>query len=330
MGVYASNFKVEQMLGEIFTSQRQFINHFFDHIDVGLAEKVLGEFLKCEGMLIFTGVGKSGIIADKVAKTMISTGTRAMYLPPTGAMHGDIGLVSDKDLVVMLSKSGKSSELMELARYVRKRNASSMAWVSTKDTPLDKFVDHSILLPLEGEICPFDLAPTTSTAVQLIFGDVISVALMRAKKFTLDQFALNHPAGAIGKLIAQRVEDVMVKGEGLPLCNPTDKLKDLLVNLSEKRLGCLLVVDDNQKLLGVFTDGDLRRALASEGSDLLNLPISDLMISNPLTIAPMVLTSTALELMEGEKKVLVLPVIEAEKVVGIIHLHHIIDKRVSV
>jgi len=317
------------MLGEIFTSQRQFLNHFFDHVDVKQAEVVLREFLKCEGMIVFTGVGKSGIIADKLSKTMISTGTRAVYLPPTAAVHGDIGLLTEKDLVCMLSKSGKSQELLNLAKYVRKKNVPSMAWVSALNTPLAKMVDFSILLPFQREICPFDLAPTTSTAIQLIFGDVMAVALMKAKKFSLDQYALNHPGGTIGKLITQRVEDVMVKDEELPICSLTDSLKEVLVLLSKKRLGCVLIVDETKKLLGIFTDGDLRRALQEKGEFILSTPMETMMTRAPITIEPTLLTSTALDLMEGEKKIMMLPVLEEERVVGLLHLHHILDTRTS-
>ncbi len=314
------------MLREIFTRQRQFINYFFDALEYDRAELVLNEFLACQGMIVFTGVGKSGIIADKLAKTMMSTGTRAFHLPPMDAVHGDIGMLTNKDLVVLISKSGQSDEVINIAKLMKKRGIRTIAWVSTKTSPLALICDFVMQLPLEREICPFDLAPTTSTAVQLIFGDVLAVALMQAKKFSIDQYALNHPAGGIGKMIADRVEDVMSKGDELPLCNKDQILRELLVELSEKRCGSLLVVDGENRLEGIFTDGDLRRALAEKGEEVLSYKISELATKAGLTVNPQTLVIDALRLMEGEKKVMMLPVVEQGKIVGLIHMHHIMSK----
>ena len=317
------------MLREIFTRQRQFINFFFETLEISRAELVLNEFLACQGMIVFTGVGKSGIIADKLAKTMMSTGTRAFHLPPMDAVHGDIGMLTDKDLVVLISKSGLSDEVINIAKLMKKRGIRTIAWVSTKSSPLASICDFVMQLPIEREICPFDLAPTTSTAVQLIFGDVLAVALMQAKKFSIDQYAMNHPAGGIGKMIADRVDDVMSKGDELPLCKKDQLLRDVLVELSEKRCGCLLVVDDEARLEGVFTDGDLRRALAENGEKVLSYKIGDLITKGGLTASPQTLVLEALRLMEGEKKVMMLPVIEQGKVVGLIHMHHILSKGIA-
>ncbi len=314
------------MLREIFTRQRQFINYFFETLEMDRAELVLNEFLACQGMIVFTGVGKSGIIADKLAKTMMSTGTRAYHLPPMDAVHGDIGMLTDKDLVVLISKSGLSEEVITIAKLMKKRGIRTIAWVSTRTSPLASLCDFVMYLPIEREICPFDLAPTTSTAVQLIFGDVLSVALMQAKKFSIDQYALNHPAGGIGKMIADRVEDVMSKGDELPLCKKDHLLREVLVELSEKRCGCLLIVDDENRLEGIFTDGDLRRALAQKGEAVLSYRLSDLLTKGGFTVTPQTLVLDALRLMEGEKKVMMLPVIEHGKIVGLIHMHHILSK----
>jgi arabinose-5-phosphate isomerase len=317
------------MLREIFTRQRQFINYFFDALEMDRAELVLNEFLACQGMIVFTGVGKSGIIADKLAKTMMSTGTRAYHLPPMDAVHGDIGMLTDKDLVVLISKSGQSDEVLNIAKLMKKRGVRTIAWVSTKTSPLAVVCDFVMYLPIEREICPFDLAPTTSTAIQLIFGDVLAVALMQAKKFSIDQYAMNHPAGGIGKMIADRVEDVMSKGDELPVCSGDQLLKEVLVELSRKRCGCLLIVDDEGKLEGIFTDGDLRRALEEVGEVVLSFKMSELLTAQCLFATPQMLMLDALKLMEGEKKVMMLPVIEGTKLVGLIHLHHILSKGIS-
>ena len=276
-------------------------------------------------MIIFTGVGKSGIIADKLTKTLLSTGTKSLYLPPSSAIHGDIGMVSPGDLVVLLSKSGKSTEIVEIAKLMQKRGVATMGWVSEKGSPLSNFVDHAVELPLQSEICPFGLAPTTSTAVQLIFGDIIAVALMKAKKFSLDEYALNHPGGAIGKLIAQSVNDVMIKEDLLPICYTKDKLKDVLVELSNKRCGCLLVLDEAKKLQGIFTDGDLRRFIEKNKGKGFSKKMGDLVTREFVSTTPKTLTSQVLELMENDKKVMMLPVLEGDELVGLIHIHHILS-----
>jgi arabinose-5-phosphate isomerase len=317
------------MLREIFTRQRQFINYFFDTVELDRAELVLNEFLACKGMIVFTGVGKSGIIADKLAKTMMSTGTRAYHLPPLDAVHGDIGMLTDKDVVVIISKSGLSEEVISIARLMKKRGIRTIAWVSTRTSPLALICDLVMYLPIEREICPFDLAPTTSTAIQLIFGDVLAVALMEAKKFSIDQYALNHPAGGIGKMIADKVEDVMSKGDELPLCPGNKLVREVLVKLSEKKLGCLLVVDEEGRLEGIFTDGDLRRALEEKGENVLSHKVGDLIVIDCLTASPNMLVLDALKIMQGKKKVMVLPVVEDGKVVGLIHMHHIFTKGIA-
>ena len=317
------------MLREIFSRQRQFINYFFDTLGMDRAELVLNEMLACQGMIVFTGVGKSGIIADKLAKTMMSTGTRAYHLPPLDAVHGEIGMLTDKDLVVLISKSGQSDEVVNIAKLMKKRGIRTIAWVSTKTSPLATLCDLVMYLPIEREICPFDLAPTTSTAIQLIFGDVLAVALMQTKKFSLDQYALNHPAGCIGKMIAEKVEDVMSKGDELPLCNKEELLRDVLVELSQKRCGALLVIDEGGQLEGVFTDGDLRRALEEKGEKVLSQKIGDFLTKECITATSQMLVIEALKLMEGEKKIMMLPVIDAGVVVGLVHLHHIHSKGIT-
>lgn len=289
------------------------------------AEKVLAMILGCKGMVIFSGVGKSGIIAEKLAKTMISTGSRSLYLSPQEALHGDIGIASKDDLIILLSKSGKGTEIEALAKSCKKRGVTTMAWVSDKGSNLSTYVDFTMHLPLEGEICPFGLAPTTSTALQLIFGDCLAVALMEASKFSIDQYALNHPAGSIGKLIAECVEDVMVTGDALPNCPKQMLIKDALFTLSNKKLGALLINDEEGKLLGVFTDGDLRRLIQTKGSAALDEPLENVMNTSFIFVAKSELTSKALEMMENEKKpILVMPVVQDGRAIGMIHMHHII------
>lgn len=315
----------EQIIEELLKKQRQYLDYYFDHIDINEIEALIDACLNTEGLIIFTGVGKSGIIADKIAMTLVSTGTKALYLPPTNFLHGDIGILSDKDLLVMISRSGDTEELFSLIPFARKRNTRLVAMVSNPLSRLAKICDLCVHLPVEKELCPFDLAPTTSTVAQLLCGDLLSVALMRFKQFNLSDYILNHPSGAIGKKMTLTVEDIMFNG--LPLAKPDDLLIDVLVELSNKKCGALLIIDPDYKLLGIFTDGDLRRALQVQGVNVLHEPIKNLMTMTPTTVSKGTLAWDALKLMQKDPKkfILVLPILDGEKVIGIIRMHDIIQ-----
>lgn len=316
------------MLKQLFTQKRQYLEYFFDHIDIEAAEKFVSILKNRQGLIVLSGVGKSGLVAKKIAVTLTSTGTRATFLSPTNALHGDLGILSEKDIFILLSKSGESDELLNLIPFLRNRGTFLLGVVSNAKSRLAKACDFSITLPLEKELCPFNLAPTTSTAIQMIFGDVIAVALMQQQQFSMDQYALNHPAGSIGKRMTLKVSDLMLKGSHLPVCKPQDKLMDILVELSNKRCGCILVIDDNSILQGIFTDGDLRRALLKQGPQALNLPIQNLLTKNPRVIAADKLAFDAMKLMEADQKnaITCLPVIDDHrKVLGLIKLHDIVQ-----
>ncbi len=319
--------KEETIIRTFFEEQKKYINHFFDALDFEKTEEILEKFLQCQGSLIFTGVGKSGIIAQKLAQTFLSFGTKAFFLPPMDALHGDLGILTEQDLFIVLSKSGETEEVLKLLPHVRKKKAKVIAIVSSAGSQLAKKSDVWISLPLLRELCPFNLAPTTSTTLQLIFGDVLATAMMRKKNFTLQDYALNHPAGLIGKKITLRVEDLMLKGKDVPLCKPSDQLIDVLPRLSEKRCGMLLVVDEAGKLLGIFTDGDLRRALESQGGKILEKPVAELMNASPRWTHKDILAVDALKQMEENPKsrIMALAVLERGKVIGLLHIHDILQ-----
>ena len=319
------------MLRDLFDEYQSHLNFFFNHVDVNAAKKIYDLFFACKGMLIFTGVGKSGIIAEKLAMTMISTGTKALYLPPMNALHGDIGIITDKDVLICISKSGETNELLRMIPFAQKKGAKTIAWVSNPSSKLLQACNVGISLPLNKELCPFDLAPTTSTAIQLIFGDVLSVALMKGKNFSLDDYALNHPAGNIGKKISLTVDELMIKGDQLPLCNPNDRLKEILVMLTNKRCGCVLVVDPKEHMQGIFTDGDLRRALQKDAATMLEKPMKDLMTSSFIHTQKGVLAWDALRLMQKDPKrrVMMVPVLDRENLVGLICMHDIVQAGIS-
>jgi arabinose-5-phosphate isomerase len=313
---------------ELFHSYRDGINHFFNGIDLQEVEEVLNAFKKCSGLLVFSGVGKSGLVAQKIATTMTSTGTRALFLSPVEAMHGDIGVVSANDLFIAVSKSGETEELLHLLPYVRNKGAKVIAFVSNPESRIAKGADITLTLPVEKELCPFNLAPTISTTAQLILGDVLAIALMKAAQFSLDQYAMNHPSGTIGKRITLKVEDLMLKGEHIPRAKAQTRIIDALHELSNKRAGCLLIVDDQEKLLGIFTDGDLRRALQKYGDALLQKPLEEVMTKEGRTIGPQVLAWEAMKIMEGSQKspIMMMPVInENRRVLGLLKMHDIIQ-----
>lgn len=315
------------MLKKLFTEEKTYLDYFFHHLDMEAAEIILQAFLSCTGVIFFTGVGKSGIIAQKIAATLISTGTQAIYLTPTDALHGDLGIVREKDLFVFISKSGESDELLHLLPNIRNKGACLIGFVSNNQSRLAKACDLFVTLPLERELCPFDMVPTTSTEIQLIFGDVLAIALMRAKSFSLDDFAMNHPAGRLGRRMTLHVKDLMLTGHSVPLGRKEDKLIDVLVELSNKRCGCVIIVDENLALQGIFTDGDLRRALQTKGPEILEEKMEVLMTAKPKWIGASALAWDAMKLMEADQKrpVMVLPVLDNQKVTGIIKLHDLVQ-----
>jgi arabinose-5-phosphate isomerase len=319
------------MLQELLKEQRRYLDPYFDRLDLIEVDKVIQECLNTQGLIIFTGVGKSGIIAEKIAMTLISTGTKALYLPPTNFLHGDIGILSEKDLFVLMSRSGETEELLNLVPFAKRRNARLLAIVSNPHSRLAKHCDLSIYLPFEKELCPFDLAPTSSTAVQLLFGDLLAIALMRSKGFDLSAYALNHPSGAIGKKMSITVEQLMFKEDQLPLALPEACLSEVLAELSNKKLGALMIVDAQKNFIGIFTDGDLRRVLQNQGSEVLGKPMCDLMTVNALTIEKGKLAWEALKIMQKDPKkfVMVLPVVEKGRVVGILRMHDIVQAGIS-
>lgn len=316
------------MLNELLKREREGLDYFFDEFDLEQIDKLLQMILNSQGALFFTGVGKSGLVAKKIAQTMTSTGSRSIYLSPIDALHGDIGIVTNKDIVFLLSKSGETDELLSLLPTLRNKEITTVAVVSNLSSRLAKECDFVINLPCKLELCPFDMAPTMSTTIQMIFGDILSIALMQKRNFSKDQFAENHPAGRIGKRIHLKVKDLMVQNNALPICHPEDKIVDVLVELSNKRCGCLLIIDQEHHLEGIFTDGDLGRSLQTYGKEMFDKKIGDVMTRNPKSIQAQNLAIEAMYMMEKNQKkaITVLPVIQEDKtLVGLIRLHDILQ-----
>lgn len=306
---------------------RKSLNQFFEELDLNEVQRAFEFILGCKGTLFLSGVGKSGFIAQKIAATLVSTGTKAVFLSPAGALHGDIGIVSSQDQFLAFSKSGESEELLGLIPHVRKKGALILAVVSEAGSRLEKVSDFAVHLPTKQEICPYDLAPTTSTAAQLIFGDCLAIGLMQAKQFSVADFASNHPAGFLGRKITLKVSDLMLKGEAIPCCKKIDRLIDILPELTGKRCGCILIVDENDRLDGIFSDGDLRRAIHTQGEKALQAPMESLMTHSPRTTNPDKFAIDALHQMEEDpgRLISVLPVLQNGKLAGLLRLHDIIQ-----
>ncbi|NGX39607.1 MAG: Arabinose 5-phosphate isomerase KdsD [Chlamydiae bacterium] len=312
-------------LEELCLRQKQYLLHYFEALDLSEVEAVLEVCLQCSGILALTGLGKSGIIAQKIARTFVSTGTRSLFLPPTDLLHGDIGVLTEDDVVLLFSKSGETKELIEMVGPIRMRGAKIIAVVSDRDSRLAKEGDLMVTLPVEKELCPFDLAPTTSATVQLLFGDLLSISLMQKKGFRLEDYAQNHPSGSIGKKITLTVRELMKNRKELPICRPEDRLMDALFDLSDKKCGCLLVARED-KLLGIFTDGDLRRALHGRGGEVVHETMDNLLTAHPIVVGPEELALDAMKKMQENRFVMVAPVIENGKLIGLIRLHDIIHE----
>ncbi|MBI3508605.1 MAG: KpsF/GutQ family sugar-phosphate isomerase [Chlamydiia bacterium] len=315
------------MLRELFEEQRTLLDRFFQSLDFDAALQVFDKLLSCKGVIHLSGVGKSGHIAQKIATTLSSTGTRAIFLSSAHALHGDIGLVSKEDIFWFLSKSGESQELIDLLPHIQQRGVFTIGCTSHPKSRLAKACDLAMPLVIQKELCPYDLVPTTSTAAQLIFGDCMAIALMRAKGFSRSAFAANHPAGFLGRKSTLKISDLMLKEKELPLCQPEQMLIELLHELSSKRCGCLLVIDKDQKLLGIFTDGDLRRAIEKKGAEALHQKMSDLMNPRPKTSTEERLAFEAVRLMEEDPKhpITVLPILREQKIVGLLKMHDILQ-----
>ncbi|MDF2549606.1 MAG: uncharacterized protein K0S07_673 [Chlamydiales bacterium] len=315
----------EGLLGQLMNEMQGQLNYFFSQLDYQKLDQLLKELWHCKGNLFFTGVGKSGIVANKIATTLTSTGTKSLYLSPMDALHGDVGLVEKGDVALLFSKSGETDELLQLMPALKNKGARVIAVVCEEESRVARSSDLVIVLPLQKELCPFGLAPTTSTSLQLIFGDVLAVALMRVKNFSLDQYAKNHPAGRIGKRITLHVRDLMLSGRDLPLCHPQQSVLDILVELSDKKCGCVLVVSENLHLVGIFTDGDLRRALQLKGPAIFETKIEEVMSLSPKCTHPEALAVDGMKIMESGQPVTVLPVLDEGKLVGLLKMHDIIQ-----
>ncbi len=273
-----------------------------------------------QGKIIISGMGKSGIIAQKIAATMSSTGSTALFLHPADAAHGDLGIVDHDDIVICLSKSGTTEELNFIIPALRQIGAKIIAITGNLRSFLAMNADITLDTGIEKEACPYDLAPTTSTTAMLAMGDALAISLMQQKKFTQRDFALTHPKGSLGRRLTVQVSDIMVKGDALPLVAATASVTDLILEMTSKRYGVSGVVQSDGTLCGIFTDGDLRR-LVQGGQEFLSLNAGSVMTGNPKTVTPCTMARECLDILENWRITQLLVCDTSQRPVGIVHIH---------
>ena len=298
------------------------VSQLYSRIDKNFAaacEKILA----CKGRVVVTGMGKSGHIGSKIAATLASTGTPAFFVHPGEASHGDLGMITKADVVIAISNSGSTSEILTLIPLIVRLNIPLISMTGDAESELAKTASVNLDVSVEAEACPLNLAPTTSTTVTLVMGDALAIALLEARQFSAEDFAFSHPGGALGRRLLLRVKDIMHQGAEMPTIMAHQTLRDALVEMTQKGFGMTSVMSSDQRLIGVFTDGDLRRIFDLD-IDINTTTIDKVMTSDPKTIDQNMLAAEALTLME-DRAITALIVKDSESYpVGIVHLHDIL------
>lgn len=302
--------------------EEQAISALKDRIDDHF-KKAVEQILAIKGRVVITGVGKSGIIAQKMVATFNSTGTPSMYLHPTDAIHGDMGMVRKEDAVIAISKSGSSEEMVYLLPLLKRIPVPIICMVGNLKSKMAEIADIVLNIHVQEEACPHDLAPTSSTTATLVMGDALAVALLEARKFTKEDFAFFHPGGALGRRLLLTVKEFMASGDELPIGTPDMPIKDIMFIITSKRLGSCLILNEKGELAGIITDGDIRRSI-EKSSDFFSLKAADVMGKNPKTIQSETLASVALGKMEAFNITQLAVVDGSNRPVGIVHIHELI------
>lgn len=314
---------------DVLRMEAEAILELVPRIDANFAAAV-EMILQCPGRTVITGMGKSGIIGRKMAATLASTGTPSFYLHPAEGIHGDLGMVTAGDVVIALSNSGETGEVLNILPSLRRIGAKIIAMVGNNASTLAKNADVVLNVGVSKEACPLGLAPTSSTTAALAYGDALALALLQRHHFTASQFAIFHPGGSLGRRLLLTVGDIMHSGEENPVVVGETTVQEALFVITDKGLGAVSVIDANGVMQGVLTDGDIRRGL-SKGVDFLQRPVTELMTKQPKTITKDKLAAQALHIMESNhpKPITVLPVIDADnKVIGLLHMTDLVRQGV--
>jgi arabinose-5-phosphate isomerase len=319
--------KQVSQFGELLRHEAAAINNTAERLQPKQVKRAIEMLAGCVGKVVLTGIGKSGFIARKIAATLTSTGTRAVFLHASDALHGDLGILDKSDVVLLVSNSGETDEVIAMLPYLKHRNVPLISIVGNLASTLAGNSDVVLDASVDKETCPFNLAPTASTTVALAIGDALALTVMQIKGLTLEDFALNHPAGRLGKRLSLKVSDLMHSGDRNPILSPATSWLEVVSSITRGGLGAVNVVNDELVLVGIITDGDLRRVIQkSNPADLINLSAESFMTQNPVTVSPNELAYTALQVMENRpSQISVLPVIDTNHhCVGLLRLHDLV------
>lgn len=307
---------------EVLETEISALTQLDQYIDDSFSQACELVFANESGKVVVMGMGKSGHIGKKIAATLASTGTSAFFVHPGEAAHGDLGMIKPADIVLAISNSGESSEILSLFPVLKRLNIKIISMTGKPNSNMAKLADIHLQVSVPKEACPLALAPTSSTTATLVMGDALAVALMQARGFTAEDFALSHPGGALGRKLLLKLSDIMHSGELLPLVSPTTLIRDALLEISQKGLGMTAVVDEQQNLMGIFTDGDLRRIL-DKRVDIHSTEIGEVMTVNPTIAKPSMLAAEGLNLMQ-DKSINGLILCDGTKVVGALNMHDLL------
>ena len=307
---------------DVVEKEAEALNNLKNAINEDFA-KVILELLDCNGKIVLTGIGKSGLICQKIAATLSSTGSPAIFLHPAEAIHGDVGVVGKEDIVIAVSNSGETEEILTILPTLKLLAKSIIGVTSKKNSRLAKYVDRLIIIPVENEADHLNIAPSCSSTATLCFGDALALTLSKLRDFKYEDFAIRHPGGLIGKKLTLRIKDLMHTGEEIPKVTLDADFKSIIYEMSNKRLGCTGIFSDD-KLLGIITDGDLRRAIEKYGDKILKVKARDIMTENPKVINENERALNGLIKMEKYAITTLFVNDDAGRVTGIIHLHDIL------
>ena len=313
----------KQIVKDVLLTEAKELEKAADIISFDI-EKAIDLIINSKGKLIVTGVGKSGLVGTKIAATLASTGTSSFFLHPTEAMHGDLGMVGKEDIVLGISYSGESDELVQILPHLKRFNIPLIAMARNPKSTLAKYADIFININVEKEGCPLDAAPMSSTTLTMAMGDALAVCLMKKRNFKKEDFASFHPGGSLGKKLFVKVDDLLRK-ENLPVVSRETKLKDAILVMSEGRLGSVIIEDENKKVVALLSDGDLRRALMNDNFSM-DCKVEDIATKNPKRLKNKeLLASDALQIIEDYKIQLLIVTDENDKLVGVLHIHDLIE-----
>ena len=312
---------------EVLLHEAQAVKDLADTLDAEHFGHAVELLLNCKGRVVVSGIGKSGHIGRKLAATLASTGTPAFFVHAAEAAHGDLGMITEEDVVIGISYSGSSSELVTIVPTIKREGAKLISITGKPDSPLARNTDVNLNVHVPFEACPLNLAPTSSTTATLAMGDALAVACMHAKGFTKEDFARSHPGGALGRRLLTHVKDIMRTGQEVPMVRAGTTVLDATREITKKHIGMTAVVDADQKVLGIFTEGDLRRLIEQKG-DVRGIHIEDVMTRTPATIAPEEMAASAAKIID-ERMINQLLVVDGDgRLIGALHVHDLMTAKV--